>query len=181
MTEPDTANGHARNLGREVRLLPTPEANTATNGGSQHPDKRKAGGHSVNLQDVAEWMLLPTPTATPYGNNQSDSPGATVRPSLDTLAATLLPTLRATRGGSNTETLALLPTPTAHDSKGTGPSQEARNSRMLTEVGRLLPTPTAMDSKASGGSTPSDVTLTDAVVRTQLGACTNPRFADGNT
>jgi hypothetical protein len=43
----------------------------------------------------------------------------------------------------------------------------------------LLPTPTAMDSKASGGSSPSDVTLTDAVVRTLLGATTNPRFADG--
>jgi hypothetical protein len=45
---------------------------------------------------------------------------------------------------------------------------------------QLLPTPTAMDAKASGGSTPSDVTLTDAVVRTQLGANTNPRFDDGN-
>jgi hypothetical protein len=32
------------------------------------------------------------PTATPYGNNQSPSPGAAVRPSLDTLAMTLLPT-----------------------------------------------------------------------------------------
>ena len=29
----------------------------------------------------------------------------------------------------------------------------------------MLPTPTAMDSKASGGSTPHDVTLTDATVR----------------
>ena len=38
-------------------LLPTPEANTASNGGSQHPNKRRAGGHSVNLQDVAEWEL----------------------------------------------------------------------------------------------------------------------------
>ena len=37
-------------------LLPTPEANTASNGGSQHPDKRRAGGHSVNLQDVIEHL-----------------------------------------------------------------------------------------------------------------------------
>ncbi len=37
-------------------LLPTPEANTASNGGSQHPEKRKAGGHSVNLQDVIEHL-----------------------------------------------------------------------------------------------------------------------------
>lgn len=56
-------NGHGKSLAIEAqRLLPTPEANTASNGGSQHPDKRRAGGHSVNLQDVAE-HLLPTPTA----------------------------------------------------------------------------------------------------------------------
>jgi hypothetical protein len=35
--------------------------------------------------------LLPTPTATPYGNNQSPSAGAAVRPSLDGLVK-LLPT-----------------------------------------------------------------------------------------
>ena len=39
-----------------VALLPTPEANTGSNGGSQHPDKRRAGGHSVNLQDVIEHL-----------------------------------------------------------------------------------------------------------------------------
>jgi hypothetical protein len=44
----------------------------------------------------------------------------------------------------------------------------------------LLPTPTAMDSAASRGSSPSDVTLTDAVVRTSLGARTNPRFVAGS-
>lgn len=38
--------------------------------------------------------LLPTPTATSYGNNQSPSAGAAVRPSLDTLAK-LFPTPRA--------------------------------------------------------------------------------------
>lgn len=38
-----------------------------------------------------------------------------------------------------------------------------------------LPTPTAMDSEASGGSSRADVTLTDAVVRTDLGSRENPR------
>ena len=60
-----TRNGSAYELpmsahhmgGSASLLLPTPEANTASNGGSQHPDKRRAGGHSVNLQDVAEWEL----------------------------------------------------------------------------------------------------------------------------
>lgn len=67
-------------------------------GGAQHPDKRRAGGHSVTIQDVAEHEL------------------------------TLLPT-----------------------------------------------TTTTMDAVASGGSTPSNVTLTDAVVRTELGSVPNPR------
>jgi len=81
-------------------LLKTPTSQLAVNGGSQHPDKRKAGGHGPTLAD---------------------------------------------------------------------------------EVEHLLPTPTAMDSHASGGNSPSDVTLTDAVVRTRLGARTNPRFADGKS
>lgn len=44
-----------------VRMLPTPTANLGENGGSQDPTKRRAGGHSVSLQDVAEYDLLPTP------------------------------------------------------------------------------------------------------------------------
>jgi hypothetical protein len=48
-------------------------------------------------------------------------------------------------------------------------------------VSKLLPTPTASDYTTSGGSTPANVTLTDAVVRKQLGARTNPRFDDGST
>lgn len=79
-------------------LLKTPTSQLAINGGSQHPAKRKAGGHGPTLAD---------------------------------------------------------------------------------EVEHLLPTTTASDAKASGGNNTSDMTLTDAVVRTQLGATTNPRFADG--
>jgi hypothetical protein len=88
-------------------LLPTPEANTASNGGSQHPDKRRMGGHSVNLQDVAE-HLLPTPTSR-------DHKGANQRGDTSCLTGALLPTPRATRGGSATETVMLLPTPTSRD------------------------------------------------------------------
>lgn len=32
-------------------LLATPTANLGTCGGPQHPEKRRAGGHSVSLQD----------------------------------------------------------------------------------------------------------------------------------
>lgn len=42
-------------------LLPTPGAYDGERGGSQHPDKRRDGGHSVTLQDVTEHALLGTP------------------------------------------------------------------------------------------------------------------------
>lgn len=45
------------------RLLKTPTAQLAVNGGSQHPDKRKAGGHGPTLADEVE-HLLPTPLAS---------------------------------------------------------------------------------------------------------------------
>lgn len=59
-------------------LLPTPRASD-TNGPGQH------GAGGLDLRTTVS--LLPTPTATPYGNNQSDSPGAAVRPSLNTMAS----------------------------------------------------------------------------------------------
>jgi len=61
-----------------TQLLSTPRASdTGT------PGRRASEGFRPPLSQV----LLPTPTATPYGNNQSPSPGATVRPSLDSLAS----------------------------------------------------------------------------------------------
>lgn len=59
------------------RLLPTPSANLGSNGGSQHPDKRRAGGHSIQLHDAVE-HLLPTVRATDgqkSGPNQRGSKG----------------------------------------------------------------------------------------------------------
>lgn len=47
-------------------LLKTPTAQLAVNGGSQHPDKRKAGGHGPTLADEVE-HLLPTPRASDTG------------------------------------------------------------------------------------------------------------------
>lgn len=101
-------------------LLKTPTAQLAVNGGSQHPTKRKAGGHGPTLADEVE-HLLPTPTATPYGNNQSPSPGASVRPSLNSLASTLLPT------------------PKVADSRGTRNATAKRNSiKPTTNLGWTL-------------------------------------------
>jgi hypothetical protein len=38
-------------------LLKTPTSQLAVNGGSQHPDKRKAGGHGPTLADEIEHLL----------------------------------------------------------------------------------------------------------------------------
>lgn len=57
-----------------------------------HRHAGPAGGGRVQAAAVAgstgagELTLLPTPTAARYGNNQSPSPSAAVRPSLDSLA-----------------------------------------------------------------------------------------------
>lgn len=127
-------------------LLKTPTAQLAVNGGSQHPDKRRAGGHGPTLADEVE-HLLPTPAVNDMG-------AAYTPQEWDEWTARM----RDRHGNGN----------------GHGRS-------LAIEAQRLLPTPTSMDSHASGGSTPSNVTLTDAVVRTSLGAHTNPRFADGST
>lgn len=47
-------------------LLKTPTSQLGTNGGSQHPDKRKAGGHGPTLADEVE-HLLPTPAVNDMG------------------------------------------------------------------------------------------------------------------
>lgn len=51
-------------------LLKTPTAQLAINGGSQHPDKRKAGGHGPTLADEIE-HLLPTPAAMNPNDGES--------------------------------------------------------------------------------------------------------------
>lgn len=47
-------------------LLKTPTSQLASNGGSQHPDKRKAGGHGPTLDDEVTY-LLPTVMARDSG------------------------------------------------------------------------------------------------------------------
>src|SRR6266498_2196323 len=98
--------------------------------------------------------LLPTPAASSYGSNQSPSPGASVRPSLETLVP-------------------LLPTPQARDGQGRQPGPA-----------RLLPTPVARDGAGcgvpgpgyvwtGGGSPPLDETVTNLLLPT-------PQAADGD-
>jgi len=116
----------------DVTLLRTPTSQLAANGGSQHPDKRKAGGHGPTLADEVE-HLLPTPTATPYGSNQSPTEGAAVRPSLDGV-------------------MRLLPTTTTRDAEGSGgnPHTTGTHGTTLTDATvrghGLMPTPSAADA-----------------------------------
>lgn len=57
-----------RNLNDEVQMWRTPDS--YDRGGAQDPEKRKEGGHSVNLQDqVHQW---PTPTSN-LGRNETSS------------------------------------------------------------------------------------------------------------
>jgi hypothetical protein len=58
-------------------LLPTPQAYDGERGGPQHPDKKRAGGHSVNIQDVVVFelspkALLPTPIVRDYKDGAED-------------------------------------------------------------------------------------------------------------
>lgn len=92
-----------------VSLLPTPKATDGTKGGPNQrgskgdlalpsavahllPTPMAADGHRTstrmpNGNPTLRGALLPTSTATPYGNNQSPTPGAAVRPSLTALAS----------------------------------------------------------------------------------------------
>ena len=51
-----------------LRVFKTPTSQLAVNGGSQHPDNRRAGGHGPTLADEVE-HLLPTPVTQPDTGN----------------------------------------------------------------------------------------------------------------
>ena len=111
-------------LSERVLLLRTPTAQLAENGGAQHPDKRKAGGHGPTLADEVEF-LLPTPTADRMGDDNLKAwtersqelvdrgipvPNWTLGMALNTMMTkseaqeTLLPTPRAQNGESRNQT-----------------------------------------------------------------------------
>lgn len=153
-----------------VSLLRTPTAQLASNGGSQHPDKRKAGGHGPTLADEVE-HLLPTPAARDWKSGQSNLIGTNARPLSEVVEMTFLPTPRATdgtKGGPNqrgssgdlmlpSAVMDLLPTPQATDAQG-GPRAvpqkrthrgKDHGPRLRDMAPALLPTPSAAD--AAGG------------------------------
>jgi hypothetical protein len=143
----------------------------------------KGRGYQRGLPDLLEHnpTLLPTPTATPYGSNQSPSPGAAVRPSLAGLAPALLPT--PTAGGGTGYMSG-----THRDTWRPGlelavQGHQARKARPPARTLLPTPTPTAADARSSANATagrriPSvghaGHTLTDA---TRL--LPTPRTSDG--
>jgi DNA (cytosine-5)-methyltransferase 1 len=130
-----------------IALLPTPMANE---GEKAWVGPRQSPGQEY-LSHVVGALLLPTVTAQDSeasGGNSSANvtlTDAVVRTEMGTRENprhSLLPTPRATRGGSNTETVALLPTPAASDGDRTSPTYGRGND---TLIGALLPTPTVAE------------------------------------
>lgn len=137
-------------LSSAVHLLPTPAARDGEPRGSQHPDARKAGGHQVNLNDVAEHLL---PTAMDMGRGRTPEEWDDWRGEM-----------RERHGNGNghgrsleIEAQRLLPTPTAMDAHG------SRGYR-----------PDGTPYTGTAG-----VTLTDAALSSS-GAHTAPRSPAGN-
>jgi len=117
----------------ERLLLRTPTAQLAVNGGSQHPDKRKLGGHGPTLADEIE-HLLPTPAVNDMGE------GKTVEKWDDWTAVQ-----KAKHGNGNghgpslaIEALRLLPTPVGADARAsrqsTAPNPRAVNDTLSDVV-----------------------------------------------
>lgn len=79
---------NSRPLNEVVLLFKTPTANLGKNGASQHPDKRKAGGHGPTLDDEVS-HLLPTPTASDGKGGPGVSPNRTGGMNLRTAVTTL--------------------------------------------------------------------------------------------
>lgn len=140
-------------------LLKTPTAQLAVNGGSQHPDKRKAGGHGPTLADQVEHLLLPTPSV-------AIATGGQVSRSGDRIDELLLSGMaRAVTEG------ALLPTPTVSGSHGT--DRRGDGSLLLPGVAKeltLLPTPNATDGQGGPRALPAR--------RTSHGKDHGPRLRD---
>jgi hypothetical protein len=118
----------------------------AINGGSQHPDKRKAGGHGPTLADEVE-HLLPTPLANMNGPSQREILAGNPKNRLEAAVA-------------------LLPTPRASDGEKGGPNQRGSKGDLMlsSAVVQLLPTPTRADGERTSATFGrGNPTLTGAV------------------
>lgn len=144
--------------GGALALLPSPTANLGSNGGPQDPDRRRAGGHAVSIEDVVS--LLPTPLGSDGvhgGPNQRGGSGDLRISSVEqlfptpraNLASSGQDTARADRdstdGGDDLATaVELLPSPTVALADGgqTSRSGDRSGEPLLAGiVEHMLPTP----------------------------------------
>jgi hypothetical protein len=131
-------------------LLKTPTAQIAVNGGSQHPDKRKHGGHGPTLADEVE-HLLPTPQVADVTGGHKTRSGKRSN-------ELLLPGVA--------EALTLLPTPAVVMNDGEGlDSWEARRDRVK-----------ATGVNGNGMGTPLPI----ALLQLERGDRTSPPSTGGN-
>lgn len=109
------------------------------------------GGKGESLTD--QCRMWPTPTATPYGSNQSPSPGATVRPSLQELSKTFPGATDTATGevapkGEQDAPSDSWPTPKADDGHRAGRKRKSPNlPQVIQPWESAWPTPTARDHK----------------------------------
>ncbi|WP_241826927.1 hypothetical protein [Streptomyces graminilatus] len=166
---PIVASGPSSPPGPPSTLLKTPTSNIGKNGGSQHPSKRKSGGHGPNLADEVEW-LLPTPKASDGikgSPNQRHGNGDMTLPSA---AASLLPTPRASDTG----------TPGRRPGKGWRPplsavvlplwAEAAPGAEEPTGDGERTPPPSP-DGRTSPAPPRRPPTLPDACAPTSWSGC----------
>ena len=115
----------------ELDLLPTPRA---SRGASTTETAYALGGERDDTGRTQGEVLLPPPTASRYGSNQSASAGAAVRSSLDSITD-LLPTPSAADGGGGHLIEFYLPTPNASDGTGGGqhPDKRVGHSQQLID------------------------------------------------
>ncbi|MBG6085846.1 hypothetical protein IW252_002613 [Zhihengliuella flava] len=167
------------------KLLKTPTSQLAVNGGSQHPDKRREGGHGPTLADEVE-HLLPTPCAQPSGNAPENhlwkKPGRTQVTDLAIMAENGL----IETGGK------LLPTPTVGMTQGGNRTRSGdRSDELLLNgaaeaiaEGKLFPTPRATDGTKGGpnqrGSS-GELMLPSAVQLLPTPVCTDANGARNAT
>jgi hypothetical protein len=139
----------------EGPLFKTPTSQLAVNGGSQHPDKRRAGGHGPTLADEVE-HLLPTPTVgMMLGGSETRSGARSTELLLPGVAKSLAPTYSKASGAP----VNLLPTPQAHD---------AQKGKTAEQVARM---------RAKGHGVAN---LNEVIENGQIGGITNQRSAAGS-
>lgn len=168
-TDPDTGNGHARNLGQEARLLPTPIVGDARGARNSTVDRPagKTGHEGDTLTDAVS--LLPTPSVQNSHGNEENGRGERLLPGV---AHDLLPTPVAHDSGNppdvhlrkkpGRKTVTSLQVMADYDliSRGGDPTAEpAEATRNGIDWGKYLSA--IVRAEAASGRTAPDPTLPD--------------------